>query len=90
MEQRRNRGDLIETFKIVTGREKIPAQRLFEFSIDKRTRGHSYKMIKKSSGTIMQRFFSARVVNNWNKLEEEIVTANSVMEFKKRLNKIGY
>ena len=47
-------------------------------------------MIKKSSGTIMQRFFSARVVNTWNKLDEEIVTADSVIEFKKKLNKLGY
>ena len=90
LEQRRNRGDLIEAFKIVTGRDKIPAQRLFEFAVDKRTRGHSYKMIKKSSGTIMQRFFSARVVNNWNKLGEEIVTADSVKKFKKGLGELGY
>src|SRR5688572_13963088 len=90
LEKRRDRGDLIETFKIVTGRDKIPAQKLFEFSVNRRTRGHSYKIVKKSSGTIMQRFFSTRVVNNWNKLDEEIVTADSVMEFKKRLNKIGY
>ena len=47
LEKRRERGDLIETFKIVTGRDKIPAQRLFEFSDDKRTRGHRYKIIKK-------------------------------------------
>jgi hypothetical protein len=90
LEQRRNRGDLIEAFKIVTGRDKIPAQRLFEFAVDKRTRGHSYKMIKKSSGTIMQRFFRARVVNNWNKLGEEIVTAESVKKFKKGLGELGY
>ena len=90
LEKRRERGDLIETFKIVTGRDRIPAQKLFEFSDNKRTRGHSYKIIEKSSGAIMQRFFSARVVNNWNRLDEETVTADSVMEFKKRLNKIGY
>ena len=47
-------------------------------------------MIKKSSGTIMQRFFSARVVNNWNKLGEEIVTADSVKKFKKGLGELGY
>ena len=75
LEKRRERGDLIETFKIVTGRDRIPAQKLFEFSDNKRTRGHSYKIIKKSSGATMQRFFSARVVNNWNKLDEKIVTA---------------
>ena len=81
MEKKRERGDLIEAFKIVTGRDRIPAQKLFEFSVNKRTLGHSYKVIKKSSGAIMQRFFSARVVNNWNKLDEEIVTADSVMKF---------
>src|ERR1043165_485799 len=89
LEKRRERGDLIETFKIVTGRDRIPAQQLFEFSANKRTRGHSYKIVKKSSGAIMQRFFSVRVVNSWNGLDEETVTAQSVMEFKKRLNKVG-
>jgi len=90
LEQRRKRGDLIETFKIVTGRDKIPEQRLFDFSVDKRTRGHRYKIAKKANGSIMQRFFSARVVNNWNKLDEGIINADSVMAFKKRLNEIGY
>jgi len=46
---RRNTGDLIETFKIVTGRDKIPAQRLFKFSSNNKTRGHSYKIDKKIS-----------------------------------------
>jgi len=90
LEKRRDRGDLIETFKIVTGRDKIPAQRLFKFSVDKRTRGHRYKINKETAGTIMQRFYSTRVVNSWNKLDDEIVAADSVMEFKKRLTKIGY
>jgi len=48
-----------------------------------------HKIVKKPAGTIMQRF-SARVVNNWNGLEEETATADSVMTFGKNLSRLGY
>jgi len=36
--------------------------------------------------TIRQNFFSVRVVQLWNKLPEEVVSANSVSAFISRLN----
>lgn len=90
MERRRIRGDLIETYKIVTGRDTISANKLFDFSRYDGTRGHKYKVYKKSAGPIKQRFFSARVVKPWNELDDETVSANSVASFKMKLAKRGY
>src|SRR6218665_1530088 len=58
-----------------------------------RTRGHvhGYKMYKKRSGGIRKnRFFSARVVNPWNDLDERTVTVDTVDKFKRQLSEFGY
>ena len=53
------------------------------------TRGHSLKLMKpRSNADIRQHFFSSRVVNRWNKLEEEIVEAASLNGFKSGLAKM--
>jgi hypothetical protein len=90
LETRRIRGDLIETYKIVTGKEALSADRFFEFSNDSRTRGHRYKLKKLSVGGIKQKYFSARVVNYWNGLDDETVSVDTVLAFKKKLGKYGY
>jgi hypothetical protein len=41
------RGDLIETYKILTGKIDIDAAYFFESSCEERTRGHSLKLKKK-------------------------------------------
>src|SRR6218665_2865103 len=74
LEKRRSRGDLIEAYKIITGKESIERnrkesiqwERFFELAPSKGTRGHRYKLFKKRKGTIGQKFFSARVVDLWN------------------------
>src|SRR6218665_985704 len=67
--KRRNRGDLIEAFKIITGKESIQWERFFELALSKVTRGHRYKF-KKRKGGLGEKFFSARVVNLWNELDD--------------------
>ena len=59
MERRRSRGDLIEAYKIITGKEGLQRERFFELAPYMATRGHRYKLFKKSKGTLGQRFFSA-------------------------------
>ena len=49
---RRSRGDLIETFKILTGREELPPERFFEATKSDSTRGHECKLYRKATGTI--------------------------------------
>src|SRR6218665_3614248 len=40
LEKRRSRGDLIEAYKIITGKESIQWERFFELAPSKVTRGH--------------------------------------------------
>ena len=49
LEKRRTRGDLIEAYKIMTGKEAISAHKFFEVSMESRTRGHGYKLYKKTN-----------------------------------------
>ena len=46
----------------------------FELAPSKGTRGHRYELFKKSKGTLGQKFFSARVVDLWNELDDSTVS----------------
>jgi ribonuclease P/MRP protein subunit RPP40 len=88
LEERRIRGDLIETFKMVKGISKVDHTKFFSISEHNRTRGNTYKLEKKQCNTnIRSSFFSQRIVNYWNGLPEEVVSAESVNTFKNRLDK---
>src|SRR6218665_3703786 len=56
LEKRRSRGDLIEAYKIITGKESIQWDRFFELAPSQVTRGHRYKLFKKRKGTLGQKF----------------------------------
>ena len=63
MEERLQRGELIETFKILTGKVVIDPGRFFERNQDTRTRGPQLKPKKQSSGSQLRaQFFSNRVI----------------------------
>ena len=82
---RRRRGDMIEVYKYTHNINKVPVQPV-EVEL-RRTRGHSYKLLKKSSSTSQrQKFFSMRVVNSWNSLPDLVVMTPSVNAFKGRLD----
>ena len=64
---------------------------------DHNTRGHDWKLFKPQSKKGLQcrvHFFSQRVINYWNDLPSQVVTASSVNSFKSRLDnywhQIGY
>ena len=58
----------------------------YEASRSTTTRGHSQKLQKHSFKLETSRqFFSSRMVNVWNSLPEGVVTAPSLVTFKKRL-----
>ena len=85
--QYRRRGDLIETYKMLTGRENINASVFIKRPTCASLRGNSMKLYKPGfKKTCRQNFFSQRVVDDWNSLPDEIVTAESLNSFKKRLN----
>jgi len=68
LEGRRNRGDLIESYKILTGKEQIDSHQLFELAhSDYSLRGYSLRLCKQPSRlTVWKFFFTQRVVNGWN------------------------
>ena len=89
LERRRLRGDLIETFKILTGKEHVNCSKFFELAdVTSGLRGHSLKLFKpRCRTTVRQNFFSLRIVNEWNKLPQDVVDASSINTFKNRLDR---
>ena len=90
LEERRNRADLIEVFRILSGESSSPVlESMFVVDGSHRTRGHSKKLIKnRSSCNIRKHFFCERVINRWNSLPQESVEAVSVNSFKNSLGKL--
>jgi len=86
LQQRRLRGDLIETYKILTGKEKINSDQLFQKATTTELRD-SLKLYKKSSTLELRKhFFSQRIVDHWNKLPDDVVSAATISSFKKTLD----
>ena len=81
------RGDLIETYKILTGLDRVDAGRIFPMVGESRTRGHSLRIRGRSFRTEMRiHFFTLRVVGLWNSLPQEVVDAKTLNVFKRRLD----
>ena len=79
LEFRRMREDLIETYKIMKGIDKLEAGRLFPLEGEIRTWGHGLKIRGSRFRTELRRnFFTQRVVNLWNSLPREAVEATTL------------
>ena len=88
LEARRKRGDLIEIYKLLTGKEGIKYQQFFEKTATGHDlRGHTMKLAtKQSSKDIRKNFFSVRGVRSWNSLPQYVIEAESTNSFKNRLD----
>lgn len=86
---RRLRGDMIETYKIVTGVYDTAASKgILNRARNTRTRGHRHKLEKYTCNkNIRLHTFSHRVVQPWNSLPDSVVAAPSVLAFERRLDK---
>jgi hypothetical protein len=86
---RRLSGDMIEVYKILTGRyDKKVADDIFEVCSNKITRGHSMKLNKKRCRIdIRKYYFTNRVVDIWKDLPESVVSANTMFTFENKLDK---
>jgi len=83
---RRKRGDLIECYKILSGKKLDPNQ-FFQRSDTTHLRGHSHKLsVNRCRLQLRQNFFSQRVISDWNRLPQDVVDAPSVNSFKNRLD----
>jgi len=83
---RRQRGDLIEAYKIITRKENIKSENFFHiYSNGYYTTGHCFKLIATtmvlylitmlplSRLELRRNFFSQRVVSNWNSLSVHVI-----------------
>ena len=91
LENRRKRGDLIETYKILNGMENLDYKSFSDLS-NSRTRTNTRKLKKKGHWRTLVRAntFSIRVVNDWNSFPEEVVMAPTISTFKERLDQCAW
>lgn len=84
---RRERGEMINLFKILNGHKTI-FNEYFTLS-EGRTRGHNKKIWQNRVNTeIGKRSFPYRTVQGWNRLSQETVDSGSVNEFKRRYDNL--
>ena len=83
------RGDLIETYKLLNGIDKVDTGTFFHMRNQERMRGHHYLALEKPSCNLdVRKFsFSHRIVNEWNALPQSVVESVSLEVFKRRLDK---
>ena len=85
---RRMRGDIIHVYKFIQGLFDVDCSLMFPLVKESTTRGHPYRIWKRRSKTSSRmHFFSQRVVNEWNSLPYEVVTAPTLNAFKSCLDR---
>ena len=96
LEARRERGDMIEVYKILTGKEDVDPGAWFTLAQDGRQAAETRiskgvlnlkkpAMVKKLK--LRENFFSVRVVDPWNNLPDVVKKAKTVNTFKNRYDK---
>ena len=88
---RRQRSDLIEAYKIINNLYQLNPDKIFTKLSRSSTRGHTLKLFKPRIITALrQHFFNIRVINHWNNLPQDVVTAKSISTFKSKLDHHWY
>ena len=88
---RRLRGDIIQVWKLLNGKDNIDFEKFFEKrSTDiHQIRGHSQHLqMKKSVREMRRNFFSCRAIAPWNALPEEIISSPTIDTLKNRFDKL--
>ena len=87
LQYRRDRGDMIETYKILTAKyDNRVTEGLIQLN-DRETRGHDLKIKYQHSTINLRKYsFTLRTATNWNNLPQETVAANTTKEFERRLD----
>jgi len=89
--QTRQRGDMIETYKILAGKYDNLVTPNIPILSECRTRGKSLKIVNRRCHYDLRKYsFCNRITHVWNSLTEDIVTAPSVNSFKNRLDKFWH
>ena len=90
LEDRRIRGDMILTYRLINGMEKVDYHKFFSLQNNHyNLRGHNQKIVKTNVRLDVRKyFFSKRVIDKWNSLTEYEISAPSTAVFKKRYDEI--
>ena len=87
LQYRRVRSDLVETYKIINGIDVVTRNIFPQNPHNIPTRGNTCKIYKQHTRIDVRKYsFTQRVVDHWNALPEDIVSAPSVNSFKSKLN----
>ena len=86
MMHRERRGDMIQTYKIISERINLDKDLFFKISRSA-TRGHNYKLHKQHANKLVRiNSLSKRIVNDWNGLDSKVVNAKTTQEFENKLD----
>ena len=89
LERRRLRGDLIVAFRIIRGPPEGPNRELLPACTFSSTRGHAFKLNKPRARLDIRKYsFRHRIVDPWNRLPEDVVSACSLESFKQKLDSV--
>jgi len=87
LEEKRNRADVIILLKMYKGLTQPPFESMFQLTRLGQTRGHTLKISKHcTKRDIRLHFFSKRVINICNSLDQTVVDSESEEVFKRRLH----
>ena len=78
LEYRRERADLVESYKIMNGISDVDKEKFFTISNYTATRGHSMKFAKRRHTCrlkVRSNSFSIRVIDSWNTHPESVIMA---------------
>ena len=92
MVYRRNRGDMIEVYKMISGKYDSTVCDFIKLRSDFTTRdhgrGHSMKIFtQRSRLNARKHSFTVRIANLWNSLPGNVVESGTVNTFKNRLDR---
>ena len=88
LKDRRIRGDMITTYKMINGMIKVNREKLVPLHNNVSTRSHNQQL----NGAIVKNntrkyFFTQRIVHPWNKLSSDTISSDNVNIFKGRYDK---
>ena len=95
LEERRWRGDMIQTWRIMTGKDRVDASTWFDFEADRPREGATttrnaagHHAIRPREFKYVERgeFFSNRVVKDYNELPNTVKQAQNINIFKNSLD----
>ena len=86
LSERRQRGDMIQLYKIFNGIDKLETNKTIAAQ-QNQTRGRRFKYQKEITKQVhRENFFFNRSANLWNSLPSEVVNAKTVNSFKAGLD----